>query len=55
MVKISIRWFAKPVKRAERVDPMGVAILALSGTKYHNVKRRTNSKRLGFEKGIQTV
>ena len=34
MVKTTIRWFAKPVKRAERVDPMGVAILALSGTKY---------------------
>ena len=30
MVKTTIRWFAKPVKRPERVDRMGVAILALS-------------------------
>ena len=30
MVKTTIRWFAKPVQRAEWVDPKGVEILALS-------------------------
>ena len=36
MVKTTVRWFAKPVERLERVDPMDVAILALCGTKHGN-------------------
>ena len=34
MVKTEKICYAKPVKRAKRVDPMGVAILALCGTQY---------------------